>query len=130
MNRPVRERPLEALAKVGGFEIAGLAGLIVGAAARRLPILLDGFITGAAALAAVSLVPSVRPFLLAAHRSREPGHTAVLAEIGLEPILDLGLRLGEGTGAALALPIIDAAARILREMASFEAAGVSRRNAR
>lgn len=129
-NRPVRERPLETLAKVGGLEIAGLAGLIVGAAARRRPVLLDGFITGAAALVAVSLVPGVRPFLLAAHRSREPGHAAALAELGLDPILDLGLRLGEGTGAALALPVIDAAVRILREMASFEAAGVSRRNER
>ena len=127
-NRPVPERPLEALSKVGGLEIAGLAGMILGAAAVRVPVLLDGFITGAAALVAVALVPSAQPFLFAAHRSREPGHAAVLAKLDLRPILDLDLRLGEGTGAVLALPILDAAGRILREMASFESARVSRGN--
>ncbi|MGH7898288.1 MAG: nicotinate-nucleotide--dimethylbenzimidazole phosphoribosyltransferase, partial [Candidatus Binatia bacterium] len=117
------------LAKVGGFEIAGLAGVILGGAIHRLPIVLDGFIAGAAALAAVALAPAVRPYLIAGHRSAEAGHGAALEALGLEPILDLGLRLGEGTGAVLSFPVIDAAARILREMASFASAGVSGREA-
>jgi nicotinate-nucleotide--dimethylbenzimidazole phosphoribosyltransferase len=124
-NRPSPRRPLEALARVGGFEIAGLVGVILGGAAARIPVLLDGFIAGAAALVAVSLSPVAGAYLLAGHRSAETGHGAALAALGLEPLLDLGLRLGEGTGALLALPILDAASRILREMASFESAGVS-----
>jgi nicotinate-nucleotide--dimethylbenzimidazole phosphoribosyltransferase len=122
---PRRDRPLEALACVGGFEIAGLVGVILGGAAAGLPVLLDGFIAGAAALLAVAIAPAARAYLFAGHRSVEAGHRAVLTALGLEPILDLGLRLGEGTGAVLALPILDAAGRVLDEMASFESAGVS-----
>ena len=125
INRPDPADPLDVLAKVGGFEIAGLVGLMLGAAAARVPIVLDGFITGAAALVAVGLCPALSPYLFAAHRSTEPGHTVVLERLGLEPLLDLGLRLGEGSGAALALGILDGAARHLAEMATFAEAGVS-----
>jgi nicotinate-nucleotide--dimethylbenzimidazole phosphoribosyltransferase len=120
------DRPLEALARVGGFEIAGLVGVVLGGAASRIPVLLDGFIAGAAALVAASLCPIAKSYLFAGHRSAEAGHGAALAALGLDPLLDLGLRLGEGTGALLALPILDAAGKILREMASFESAGVAR----
>ena len=113
------------LAALGGFEIAFLAGLAIGAARRRRVVLLDGFITGAAALAAARIEPSVRDALIAAHRSPEPGHVYVLDALGLEPLLDLGLRLGEGSGAALALPLLHAAIAILAEMATFDAAGVT-----
>jgi nicotinate-nucleotide--dimethylbenzimidazole phosphoribosyltransferase len=118
--------PLTALSSVGGLEIAFLVGVILGAAARRMPVLLDGFVTGAAALAASRLAPSVEGSMIAATRSPEPGHALVLARLGLEPLLDLGLRLGEGSGAALALPLVRAAIAILTEMATFDAAGVSR----
>jgi nicotinate-nucleotide--dimethylbenzimidazole phosphoribosyltransferase len=118
--------PLAALAAVGGLEIAFLVGVILGAAARRVPILLDGFVTGAAALVATSLAPAVPEATIAATRSPEPGHALVLGRLGLEPLLDLGLRLGEGSGAALALPLVRSAIAIVREMATFEVAGVSR----
>jgi nicotinate-nucleotide--dimethylbenzimidazole phosphoribosyltransferase len=118
--------PLTALSSVGGLEIAFLVGVILGAAARRMPVLLDGFVTGAAALAASRLAPSVEGSMIAATRSPEPGHAVVLARLGLEPLLDLGLRLGEGSGAALAIPLVRAAIAILTEMATFDAAGVSR----
>jgi len=124
-NRPSAERPLEALAAVGGFEIAGLVGVILGAAAEKVAVVLDGFITGAAALVAVTIAPQARDYLIASHRSAEPGHRAALGALALDPLFDLGLRLGEGTGAMLAMPLLDAAAAILREMASFESAGVS-----
>lgn len=117
--------PLEALARLGGFEIGGLAGAMIGAAASRVALLIDGFICSAAALLAVRLAPRVHPFLLAAHRSTEPGHARILAALGLRPLLDLELRLGEGTGAALALPLLDAAVRVLHEMATFAEAGVA-----
>jgi nicotinate-nucleotide--dimethylbenzimidazole phosphoribosyltransferase len=125
INRPDPADPLGVLAAVGGFEIAGLVGLLLGAAAARVPIVLDGFITGAAALVAVGLCPALTPYLIAAHRSVEPGHTVVLERLGLDPLLDLGLRLGEGSGAALALGIVDGAARHLAEMATFTEAGVA-----
>jgi nicotinate-nucleotide--dimethylbenzimidazole phosphoribosyltransferase len=121
---PGRE-PLEVLAALGGFEIAGLAGLALGTAARRGAVLVDGFITAAAALVAVKLAPALRGYLIAAHRSVEVGHRALLAELGTRPLLDLDLRLGEGTGAALALPIVEASLRVLHEMATFASAGVS-----
>jgi nicotinate-nucleotide--dimethylbenzimidazole phosphoribosyltransferase len=114
--------PLTAL---GGFEIAFLAGLAIGCARRRIVVLLDGFITGVAALAAERVEPAVREVLIASHRSPEPGHAYVLDALGLEPLLDLGLRLGEGSGAALALPLLDASIAILDEMATFEQAGVT-----
>lgn len=128
LHRPSPADPLHALACLGGFEIAGLVGLILGAAASRLPVVLDGFIAGAAALVAVAIAPASRGYLVAGHRSAERGHRAALKTLGLEPILDLDLRLGEGTGAVLAMAVLDAAARLLREMASFESAGVSTRS--
>ncbi len=125
VNRPDPHDGLDVLSKVGGFEIGGLAGAILAAAAHRKPVLIDGFISTAAALIAVTLAPHVRPYLIAAHRSRERGHGIMLDWLGLEPVLDLDLRLGEGTGAALAMDIVDAACKILDEMATFAEAGVS-----
>jgi nicotinate-nucleotide--dimethylbenzimidazole phosphoribosyltransferase len=127
VNQPDPAEPLDTLAKVGGFEIAGLVGVILAGAASRLPVVLDGFIAGAAALAAVRLRPEARGALLAAHRSAEPGHGRVLEALGLEPYLDLGLRLGEGTGAALCIGLARAAVAVLAEMATFKSAGVSDR---
>jgi nicotinate-nucleotide--dimethylbenzimidazole phosphoribosyltransferase len=120
-----RNDPWQAMREVGGFEIAGLAGVAIGAAARRVPVLLDGFITGAAALFVDAVAPEARPYFIAAHRSAEPGHQIALRKLRLSPLLELGLRLGEGSGAALAFPILDAAVRILTEMATFADAGVS-----
>ena len=125
--RPDPADALGVLACVGGFEIGGIAGVMLGAAAAKRPVLIDGFISGAGALIAAGLQPNVRGYLLASHLSQEPGHRILLKHLGLEPILDLNLRLGEGTGAALAMPIAEAACNILTEMATFEAAGVSRR---
>jgi nicotinate-nucleotide--dimethylbenzimidazole phosphoribosyltransferase len=113
------------LAEVGGLEIAALAGFIVGGAARRVPIVVDGVIAGAALLAAHALAPDALPYVVAGHRSTEPGATALLAHLGLEPVLDLGMRLGEGSGACLALAVLDAAALVLDEMATFDSAGVA-----
>ncbi|MGH2523569.1 MAG: nicotinate-nucleotide--dimethylbenzimidazole phosphoribosyltransferase, partial [Anaerolineales bacterium] len=125
LNQPDPHDPLDVLSKVGGLEIAGLVGVMLGAAARRVPVVMDGFISGAAALVAAHLAPEVRPYLIAAHRSMEVGHHVVLEHLGLRPLLDLSLRLGEGTGAALAFHLIEAAARILNEMATFGEAGVT-----
>ncbi len=126
LNRPDPADALDVLAKVGGFEIGGLAGLMLGAAARRRPVVIDGVITTAAALVARGLCPATADCLIAAHRSVEPGHSAALAALGKEPLLDLGFRLGEGTGAALAMNVVEAAARVLTEVATFEEAAVSR----
>jgi nicotinate-nucleotide--dimethylbenzimidazole phosphoribosyltransferase len=113
--------PAGALADLGGFEMAALVGCILQGAARSLPVVLDGFIVGASALVAVRLDPRVRPYLLAATRSGEPGHRAILAALGIdEPVLDLGLRLGEATGAALVLPMLRAAAHLLSDMATLD----------
>jgi nicotinate-nucleotide--dimethylbenzimidazole phosphoribosyltransferase len=125
LHRPDPADALDALSKVGGFEIAGLCGVVLGAAARRIPVVADGFISSAAALAAVRLAPQAAGYLVASHRSVEPGHAAVLSALGLKPLLDLDLRLGEGTGAALAMHLVDASLRILLEMATFASAGVS-----
>ena len=125
INKPDANDAMDVLCKVGGFEIAGLAGVIIGAAAKRVPVVIDGFISGAAALIAAGLVPQVKPSLIASHQSVEVGHRAVLELLGIKPLFDLGLRLGEGSGAVLAFPIIEASARILNEMASFAEAGVS-----
>ncbi len=119
--------PWEVLRKVGGLEIAGLAGLIVGAAALRVPVVLDGFIAGAAALIAVGLQPNCRDYLLASHRSVEAGHQAVLDRLALSPLLTLDLRLGEGTGACLGIGLVLASLKIMTEMATFGEAGVSER---
>ena len=113
------------LAAVGGFEIGVLTGVYLAAAAARVPVVLDGVISTAAALIADALAPNARAFFIAAHRSTEPGHTAALAHLGLEPILDLGMRLGEGSGAALGITVCVAACRVLDEMATFAEAGVS-----
>jgi nicotinate-nucleotide--dimethylbenzimidazole phosphoribosyltransferase len=125
LNRPDPKDPLDVLAKVGGFEIGGLAGVILAGAAHRVPVVLDGFISGAAALVATELEPKARDFLIAGHVSVEPGHRAMLERMGLKPLLNLDLRLGEGTGAALAMGVIDAAVKVLNEMATFGEAGVS-----
>ncbi|MDP1946274.1 MAG: nicotinate-nucleotide--dimethylbenzimidazole phosphoribosyltransferase [Nitrospirota bacterium] len=117
------------LAKVGGLEIAGLAGLMLGAAAARIPVVLDGFIAGAAALIAVGLQPHCKDYLIASHRSVERGHQAMLDHLGLKPLFDLDLRLGEGTGACLGMSLVIAAIKILTEMATFDEAGVSERKA-
>jgi nicotinate-nucleotide--dimethylbenzimidazole phosphoribosyltransferase len=124
-NRPDPTDAVDVLAAVGGFEIALLTGVALGAAERRAAVVLDGFITTTAALAATRLDSEVAGYFVASHRSPEPGHALVLEELGLEPLLDLGLRLGEGSGAALALPLLDAARAILVEMATFEDAGVT-----
>ncbi|MFC0081403.1 nicotinate-nucleotide--dimethylbenzimidazole phosphoribosyltransferase [Aciditerrimonas ferrireducens] len=122
---PADASALEVLASVGGLEIAALAGYVVGAAAARRPVLLDGVIAVAAALVAVALAPACRDYLVAGHRSVEPGAGAGLEHLGLTPLIDLDLRLGEGSGACLALPVLDAAASLLAEMATFEGAGVA-----
>ncbi|MEP6638466.1 MAG: nicotinate-nucleotide--dimethylbenzimidazole phosphoribosyltransferase [Chloroflexota bacterium] len=125
VNRPDPRDPVGVLAAVGGLEIAVLVGAIVGAAAVSVPVVLDGFITGSAALIAGALQPAIVPRLIAAHRSAEPGHAAILEWLGRPALLDLDLRLGEGTGAALAMGLITAAVRIRDEMATFESAAVS-----
>ncbi len=125
VNRPDAGDPLGVLAAVGGLEIALLVGVIVGAAAARRPVVLDGFITGAAALIAVGLEPLIGPRLIASHRSVEPGHAIVLERLGRLPLLDLDLRLGEGSGAALAMSLLDAAVRVRDGMATFESAAVA-----
>ena len=125
VNRPDPADPVGVLAAVGGLEIAALVGLMLGAAAAGIPVVLDGFITGAAALVAAALAPTLPPRLIAAHRSTEPGHAIVLDRLGLRPCLELDLRLGEGSGAALAIGLIVAACRVRDEMATFESAAVS-----
>jgi nicotinate-nucleotide--dimethylbenzimidazole phosphoribosyltransferase len=117
--------PLGVLATVGGLEHAALAGFILGAAARRVPVVLDGVIAVSAALAAAAFAPDAVAAMVAGHRSAEPGATVALAHLGLTPLLDLGMRLGEGSGAVLALPVVAGAVRVLREVATFDAAGVS-----
>jgi nicotinate-nucleotide--dimethylbenzimidazole phosphoribosyltransferase len=124
VNRPDPTDGVDVLAKVGGFEIGGLVGVILAGAARRVPVAIDGFISGAAALIALTLAPESRHALFAAHRSVEPGHEAVLAHLELVPYLDLAMRLGEGTGAALFIHLARAAALIYTEMATFKSAGV------
>lgn len=125
VNAPDARQGLDVLARVGGFEIAGLVGVVLAGAAHRVPVVLDGFISGAAALVAVTLAPDCRHVLFASHRSAEPGHDAVLAHLGLVPYLDLGMRLGEGTGALLFVHLARAAARVYVEMATFSSAGVA-----
>lgn len=124
-NRPDPTDPLDVLAKMGGFEIAGLAGVALGAAAARVPVVIDGFIAGVAALVAARLAPELPGYLIAAHRSIEVGHRLVLGQLKAPPLLDLDMRLGEGTGAALAMGLVDASLKILHEMATFADAGVS-----
>jgi len=120
--------PLETLAATGGLEIAGLVGVILEAARMRKPVIVDGFISGSAALVAAAIAPEATGYMIASHRSHELGHGAVLERLGLPPLLDLEMRLGEGTGAALALPLVRAAVRLLNDMATFDEAGVSERS--
>jgi nicotinate-nucleotide--dimethylbenzimidazole phosphoribosyltransferase len=124
-NQPNSGDPLDVLAKVGGFEIGAIAGLILGAAARRKPVLVDGFISTAGALLAYELCPAAVDYMIAAHRSTEPGHRAALKRLNKIPLLDLGLRLGEGTGAVLAMHLVESSVRILTRMATFAEAGVT-----
>ena len=125
VNQPDGDDALDVLHKVGGLEIAGLAGVMIAAAHRRIPIVVDGFISTAAAMIASALAPGTRNYLISAHQSMEVGHRAMLKYLQLTPLLDLNMRLGEGTGAALAFHLVEASARILREMATFDEAGVS-----
>jgi len=127
VNNPDKNDAIDVLSKVGGFEIGGLAGVILAAASRRIPIVIDGFISTAAALTAYHLSSKVKDYMIAAHRSVECGHTLALAHLGLDPILDLNLRLGEGTGAALAMNTIEASLKILSDMATFTGADVSQK---
>jgi nicotinate-nucleotide--dimethylbenzimidazole phosphoribosyltransferase len=130
VNQPDPDDGVDVLAKVGGFEIGGLAGLIIGAAAARKPVLIDGFISTAAALIAARLAPAAKDYMIASHRSVEHGHIAALNHLGRQPLLDLNFRLGEGTGAALAMNLVEAAVRVLTEVATFEEAAVSQAPAR
>ena len=127
MNSPDASDGLDLLSKVGGFEIGVLAGVVLGTAMMRRAVVLDGFISGAAALVADVLCPTARDCMIASHVSAERGHRAALSHLGLTPLLDLGMRLGEGTGAVLALHIIEVAAACLSEMVTFGEAGVSDR---
>ena len=128
LHRPDRNDALDVLTKVGGLEVGGLAGLMLGAAAARVPVVLDGFIAGAAALIAVGLQPRCREYLIASHRSVERGHQAIMDHLGVKPLLDLDLRLGEGTGACLGMSLVCAAIKIYNEMATFDEAGVSEKD--
>ena len=125
INKPNPIDGLDILAKVGGFEIGGLMGVMLGAAAHQKPVMVDGFISTAAAMLAVIIAPAVRPYLIAAHRSQESGHNVMLAWLELEPLLELQMRLGEGTGAAIGISLAEAACKLLSEMATFSEAGVS-----
>ena len=128
VNHPIPENPVDVLAKVGGFEIGVLAGVVLGGAVMRRAVVLDGFISGAAALLALLLCPATRDYMIASHRSDERGHQVILTHLGLTPLLDLEMRLGEGSGAVLAMPVIEAASACLCEMATFDEAGVSDRD--
>jgi nicotinate-nucleotide--dimethylbenzimidazole phosphoribosyltransferase len=125
VNRPDPKHPVDVVAKVGGFEIAGIAGLIIGCAAHRIPVVVDGFISTAGAMIAVALNNRIKDYLFASHQSVEVGHQFMWEYIGQKPILNLSMRLGEGTGAALAMSVIEAAVKVLNEMATFDEAGVS-----
>jgi nicotinate-nucleotide--dimethylbenzimidazole phosphoribosyltransferase len=125
VNQPDAKDPLDVLAKLGGLEIAGLVGVILGAAAHGCPVVIDGFISSAAALAASRIAPLSVDYMLGSHQSLEQGHAAMLRSVGLSPMLQLDMRLGEGTGAVLAFHFIDAALQIMREMATFASAGIS-----
>jgi len=125
INKPNPGDPIDVLARVGGFEIGSLAGVILAGAAQRIPVVIDGFISGAAALIATGLSPQAKDYLIAAHVSSEAGHGLLLDFLGLKPLLDLNMRLGEGTGAALGIFLAEAAVRLLSQMATFAEAGVS-----
>jgi nicotinate-nucleotide--dimethylbenzimidazole phosphoribosyltransferase len=125
INQPQPQSPLDVLSKVGGFEIGGISGVILGAAYHHIPVVIDGFISGAAALIAVNLCPQVKDYLIASHLSVEPGHRLILEYLGLSPLLNLEMRLGEGTGATLGIFLCEAATNILSQMKTFSEAGIS-----
>ncbi|MFA6357215.1 MAG: nicotinate-nucleotide--dimethylbenzimidazole phosphoribosyltransferase [Candidatus Omnitrophota bacterium] len=125
INQPDPDCAIDVLSKVGGFEIAGMAGIILAASANKIPVVIDGFISGSAALVAYQIEPKVKDYMIAAHCSVETGHKVILEYLGLKPLLDLDLRLGEGTGAALGIGLADAAIKILTQMATFKSANVS-----
>ncbi len=125
VNTPDRGDAVDILAKIGGFEIGGMAGVMLAAAANKIPVVIDGFISGAAALIAYELSPKIKEYLFASHLSVEAGHRAILDHIGIKPLFNLNMRLGEGTGATLGISIVEASCKILREMATFEEAGIS-----
>jgi len=125
VNLPDAKNGLDVLAKVGGFEIGGIAGLILGAAANQKPVVIDGFISTAGALIACAIEPFVRDYIICAHRSMEPGHAAMHEKLGMKPLLDMNMRLGEGTGAALAMNLVEAAVAVLTEVATFAEAAVA-----
>lgn len=127
INNPEPKDAIDVLSKVGGFEIGGLAGIILASASGRIPIVIDGFISGASALIAYYLEPKIKDYLIAAHCSVERGHKIVLDHLGLKPLLDLDLRLGEGTGAALGISLVEAGIKIMTQMATFKSAGVAER---
>jgi nicotinate-nucleotide--dimethylbenzimidazole phosphoribosyltransferase len=126
INRPDPNDPIDVLAKVGGFEIAGIAGLIIGSAFHKIPVVIDGFISTAAALVAVSLKSVIREYIFAAHKSVERGHAVLLECLEQKPILDLSMRLGEGTGAVLGISLVESGVRIINEVLTFEEAGVKK----
>ncbi|MCG2789754.1 MAG: nicotinate-nucleotide--dimethylbenzimidazole phosphoribosyltransferase [Actinomycetia bacterium] len=128
VNKPERRDGFEVLAKIGGFEIGGIAGVILGCAARRVPVVIDGFISGAGALIAESIAPKCRDYMIASHCSVEKGHKIMLEKLGMKPLFNFDMRLGEGTGAALGISIAQASMKILNEMATFGEAGVSQKN--
>jgi nicotinate-nucleotide--dimethylbenzimidazole phosphoribosyltransferase len=128
VNKPNPKDGVDVLAKVGGFEIGGIAGLILGAAAHKVPVVVDGFISSAGALLAKTLAPASLDYMIAGHQSMEYGHRLMLEELGLRPLLNLNLRLGEGTGAALAMNLIESAAQVIGKMLTFEDAGVCRKS--
>jgi nicotinate-nucleotide--dimethylbenzimidazole phosphoribosyltransferase len=127
INDPDPQNALDILSKIGGFEIGGLAGIMLAGAAAKIPVVIDGFISGAAALIACGLEPRTKDYLIASHCSVEQGHRIILEYLGLKPLLDLDLRLGEGTGAALGINLAEASIRILTEMATFDGAGVAKK---
>jgi nicotinate-nucleotide--dimethylbenzimidazole phosphoribosyltransferase len=128
INKPDSSDPIDLLAKLGGAEIAGIAGLVIGAAANKVPVVVDGFISTAGALIAYLIEPKTKDYMFAAHMSQEIGHKSILGKIGLRPIMDLDMRLGEGTGAALAMLVIEAGLKIYKEMATFAEAEVAEKN--
>ena len=125
LHSPNPKDPMDVLSKVGGFEIGGIAGVILAAVSKRVPVVVDGFIAACGALVAFEMCPKIKDYLIAAHRSVEAGHMAILKHINLRPLLNLDMRLGEGTGAALGIGIAEAAVKIFTEMATFSEAGVS-----
>jgi nicotinate-nucleotide--dimethylbenzimidazole phosphoribosyltransferase len=125
LNKPDPKEPIDVLTKVGGFEIGGMTGIYLAGAANRVPVVVDGFISGAAALLAYGLEPKVKEYLIASHCSVEAGHKVILDWIGIDPLLNLNLRLGEGTGATFGINLVEAGCKILTQMATFADAGVS-----